>query len=134
MAGLVIDASVAVKWFIDEDRAAAALKLRRSREELIAPDIVVFEVFSAVWAAVRKKRISREKLDEVAPLIPAVFSALIPATELYQTACRLASRYDHPIYDTLFLTLAQRESCALVTADERLFAVARKARISATLL
>ena len=134
MAGLVIDASVAVKWFLREDRAEAAHQLIASGERLIAPDLVVFEVFSAIWGAVRSKRVPSEKLDELAPLIPLAFADLPPTFELYTRAAWLSSRYGHAVYDCIFLALAEREEAPLVTADDRLFAVARRARIGARLL
>jgi predicted nucleic acid-binding protein len=34
----------------------------------------------------------------------------------------LAIRLKHPIYDCFYLALAERERCALVTADARLIA------------
>jgi predicted nucleic acid-binding protein len=134
VAGVVIDASVAVKWFILEERSAASLALHRENVPLIAPDVVVLEVFSALWAAVPRKRVPGGTLDKLAPLIPGAFSHLVRALELYAPATTLSSRHDHPIYDTLFIALAAREQPTLVTADEGQFEVARRARVRARLL
>ncbi|HEX2552830.1 MAG TPA: type II toxin-antitoxin system VapC family toxin [Microvirga sp.] len=134
MAGLVIDASVAAKWFLAEDRSADALEIRRTGADLIAPDLVVIEVFNSIWAAARKGRLATAQLAQIEPMLPLAFSMLVPVLELYQPASNLARRLEHPIYDTLFLALAEREGLPLVTADERLFAAGRKAKIPVQLL
>ena len=43
-------------------------------------------------------------------------------------AMALAIRLKHPIYDCFYLALAERERCALVTADARLIAAAKGIR------
>jgi predicted nucleic acid-binding protein len=53
---LVIDASVALKWFIDEDGSDRAAALLDGKELLIAPDLIVAEVCNAGWKAVRAGR------------------------------------------------------------------------------
>jgi predicted nucleic acid-binding protein len=134
MAALVIDASVAVKWFIAEDRVEEALRLRERDEDLIAPASVVFEVFHALWDAARTRRISTPQLKDIEADIPGPFARLVPMEDLFDHAARLARTLSHPIYDCAYLALSEREGASLVTADERLFTVARKARIKAKLL
>jgi predicted nucleic acid-binding protein len=134
VAGVVVDASVAVKWFIAEDRAAEALALRDLDEELIAPESTLFEVFHALWEKAREGRIPRARLPELAAAVPRPYSRLVEIAALYQPAARLALRLDHPVYDCLYLALAERERATLVTADEPLFAAARRGRIKAQLL
>ena len=49
---IVVDASVAVKWFLDERGSAEAKGLRRQFQrgdtELAAPDLLIYEVANAV--------------------------------------------------------------------------------------
>lgn len=129
MAGLVIDASVAVKWFIAEDRAAEAHRALTAEFDLIAPTSILFEVFHALWDAARTGRIPANRLAEFAEVVPAPFAVLTPIEHLYAAATALARTYPLSIYDCAYLALAQREHAELVTADERMFEVARKARV-----
>ena len=55
MAGLVIDASVAVKWFLTEDRSHEARDLA-TEGGLIAPTTILLEVYNALSIAVRRER------------------------------------------------------------------------------
>jgi predicted nucleic acid-binding protein len=130
----VIDASVAVKWFVAEDRAAEAQRVLSVEADLIAPTSILFEVFHALWDAGRIGRIPSNRLAELAEVVPAPFAALVPIEHLYAAAAALARAYPLAIYDCAYLALAQREHAELITADERMFQVARKARVKARLL
>lgn len=67
-------------------------------------------------------------------LMDSLFASA-PATDaLIAPAVRLMLSLQHPVYDCLYLALAEREGMPLVTADERQFAAARRARIEARLL
>ena len=79
MAGIVVDASVAVKWFLAEDRSSAALDLKGADVDLIAPSSVIFEVYHALWDAVRTGRAPKTFAAEGAPLIPTPFARLVRA-------------------------------------------------------
>ena len=59
MTDLVIDASVAMKWVIDEPGTQQALALRRHR--LFAPDLLVAECADVLWKKVRRNELSAEE-------------------------------------------------------------------------
>lgn len=134
MAALVIDASVAVKWFLEEDRAEEARRLRETGDDMLAPASAAFEIFHVLWMSARVGRIPGRLLDDVERLVMGPFTSLVPIEDLFLPAARLARSLGHPVYDCAYLALAEREGASLVTADERLFAAARKARIKAKLL
>ena len=65
---LVLDASVAAKWYLPRDGetfvdAAFDLLTRHAREQirLIAPDSIWAEFGNVMWKAVRQRRLLREK-------------------------------------------------------------------------
>jgi predicted nucleic acid-binding protein len=130
----VIDASVAVKWVLPEQGADRAAALRTTDEDLIAPDLIVAEVGSAIWKRAIGKEISRIQAVRAVDIAARLLTRLVPIAELADRAMALAIDIRHPIYDCFYLALAQRENTAVVTADQRLFAAARKARIEASLL
>jgi predicted nucleic acid-binding protein len=124
---LVIDASVALKWFLaDEPDAARALALVGQPEALIAPDILIAEVCNAVWRSARLGRISRVQLNEIAAGLPRFFDALVGAAMLAARAVAIADQLDHPVYDCLYLALADVREASFVTADARLLAKIRE--------
>jgi predicted nucleic acid-binding protein len=118
---LAVDASVAVKWFLPEIHSDAALRLLEEERELLVPDLVWGEVGNILW----KKRLQDQVTDDEARFILqelARFNLIVHSSqELAETAWSLASRLKRTFYDSLYLALAESESCPLVTADRRLF-------------
>lgn len=123
---LVVDASVALKWFVAEPDSPQAEALVASGEPLVAPVLVVAEVCNGLWRRWRRGELSAEHFDEAAPRIAEQFDTLAPVEALAARAAALARALDHPIYDCLYLALAERDGAALVTADARLLAAAAK--------
>ena len=119
---LVVDASVAIKWFVDEPGANRARGLWEKRAGLVAPDLLVPEVCSALW---RKVRLGQAVPDQAAEATRRLRNALIdlrPTAALATRAMALALELDHPVYDCFYLALAEIEQNAMVTADQRLLA------------
>jgi predicted nucleic acid-binding protein len=124
----VVDASVAVKWVLNEDRSAEA-NLLRSEDGLIAPSLIAVEIGSALWKAVRRGHVSR--LDALAALRTSLlpFSDLVAIEQLHLHAFPLALDLGHPIDDCFYLALAQRDGVPIVTADAAMITAARKAKV-----
>jgi predicted nucleic acid-binding protein len=87
---------------------------------LIAPDFLIAEVCNAAWRSTRLGRISQAQLGEIAANLPRFFDALVSATVLAPHALAIAGQLDHPVYDCLYLALAEAEQADLLTADTRL--------------
>ena len=122
---LVVDASVALKWFIDEDGSPRAVSLLSSGEPMIAPDLVVAEVCNAGWKSLRRREIDAAQFDEIAADVSRAFARLVSLDQLIGRAAALVRELDHPIYDCLYLALAEAEDVAMVTADRRLVGAVR---------
>jgi predicted nucleic acid-binding protein len=116
---LVIDASVAVKWLIEEDGTPQALTLRR-RAKLIAPDLLAAECANIFWKKVRRGELAQEEALLAARLLQAAEIELAPTRSLMEAATRIAINLDHPAYDCLYLAVALDRNCRFVTADQRL--------------
>ena len=122
---IVVDASVAAKWALQENASDRARALLDSDEDFIAPSLIVAEIGSALWKrAVRQDMSTR---DAVRALQSAVrlLTQLVSPTELAARATEIAVDLRHPIYDCFYLALAERERCALITADAKLIAAAK---------
>ena len=67
---LVVDASVAVKWLVEEEYSDVADMLLDGRHELIAPRLMASEVGNALWRKVRMGEIERSHAGALAAAIP----------------------------------------------------------------
>ena len=118
MTDLVIDASVAIKWVVDEPGTAEALRLRR--HHLSAPELLVPECANILWKKVRLGELTEVEALLSARLLARADVELEPMRPLLERATELAIALDHPAYDCVYLALAEQLSRDLVTADERL--------------
>ncbi len=114
---LVVDASVACKWFFEEDLSSEALLLARSDAAFSAPDLILAECANAAWRRVRSATIPRAQARAFLSSLPHWFEALVPSARLHEAAFEMACVLGHPIYDCLYLALAQDDGTRMVTAD-----------------
>lgn len=120
----VLDSSVAFKWLVPELHSDKALRLRDDYRsgtvELIAPDIFLIEVAHALTRAERQKRITpvqgAQALADVMSAQPRLFGSIALLPRAYE----LSSQHHVGVYDCLYVALAEREACDLVTADDRM--------------
>jgi predicted nucleic acid-binding protein len=116
---LVVDASIAIKWVVEEDGTEEALTLR-GRARLIAPELLVAECANILWKKVQRDELSKQEALLAARLLQGADVELLPTRSLFESATRLAIELDHPAYDCLYLALAIENECQFATADERL--------------
>jgi predicted nucleic acid-binding protein len=129
-AALVIDASVAVKWVLEEPGSDWARALPATGAHLVAPNLLCTECGNVLWRMVRTKRIGASLLEGFWSVINAVPLALCDADwGLNAAALRLSVRLDHPIYDCLYLAVALDRGAALATADQRFLRALRRAAV-----
>lgn len=117
MTTFVIDASIAIKWVVEEAGTSDALTLRR-RARLIAPDLLAAECANVLWKKARRDELSADEAFLAARLLQVADIEFLPACSLLQEATRMAVELDHPAYDCIYLALALERDCRFVTADE----------------
>ena len=122
MIPVVVDASVAVKWFVPEVDAGHAARLLDGDLELLAPELVLAESANAVWKKVRRGELTEDEGRQVVAAIREAPFAITPATEFISPAYEIAIRYRRTIYDALYVALAVAHDGVLVTGDARLAA------------
>jgi predicted nucleic acid-binding protein len=123
----VIDASVAVKFVSNEGGRTEALSYCGGTERLVAPDWLRLEVAHSLWLKAGADLMSREQAMHSVEMLPAFFDAFHVASELMNMGYQLAFELDHGIYDCLYLALAIREDCTLLTADRKFWNAAKRA-------
>jgi predicted nucleic acid-binding protein len=122
---LVIDASVMVKLVAEEPGSAAARATFVAEPSLVAPDLIRFEVFSALW---KKCRLGIYQRDQVGLALSFLDDCVetVPTEQLFLRASQLSFELNHPIYDCAYLALAERKSAVLATADGKLATAGRR--------
>jgi predicted nucleic acid-binding protein len=127
---IVVDASVAVAWVVEETRSAEAGRLLLSSRKLIAPAFLLVEVGNALakrhWRGTTREGFAATAVGTLRRRNEMHFTG---SNVLVGLASTLAERLRHPIYDCLYLALAQREGAALATFDDRLAQLAGKLSI-----
>lgn len=118
---LVIDASVACKWFVEERGSAQAeALLAGGAGPLLAPDLIVPEVCSAAWRKLRAGQMTADQAGAAVQGLASFFDDLVPGARLAAASFAIAQALDHPVYDCFYLALAEAEDTRVITADARL--------------
>ena len=123
MIKLVVDASVAVKWFLrdpnEENNVTSAVDILagigKNRIELVQPPHWVAEV-TAVLA-----RLQPDLSDDAIDLLDAMELPTKAGSSAYKLASHLATELNHHLFDTLYHALALQDNATLITADHRYF-------------
>jgi predicted nucleic acid-binding protein len=117
---LVVDASVACKWFISEANSNDAEALLAGGSALVAPDLIVPEVCNVACLKLRRREIALDQAAAMVEGLPDLLDELVPSLQLVARAFAVASALAHPAYDCFYLALAELRGARLVTADRRL--------------
>lgn len=115
---MIVDASVAVKWLFKEDHSDTASALL-ARPDLMAPSLIHAEVANAIWT---KRRRGELMDDSELTMLPDKLASILQTVDempMIQHALTLAFALDHPVYDCVYLALAEALDQELVTADMR---------------
>ena len=113
-----------IKWVLPEQDDEKAIKIRdgfkQGTHDLLSPDVFPIEVAHSLARAERRGEIKfgegSQKLADIFAYMPALHSYLA----LLPRAFALASHARIGVYDCLYVVLAEREGCELLTADDRL--------------
>lgn len=128
---IVADASVVIAALLPEQQSDNARSALAAADEVYAPDLLLYEIVSALRARLARGDITLDEADAKrleARAFPARYQA---AHELDAQALALAALLEHSAYDCFYLALAIDQECELVTADRRFAAVARAAGLGA---
>ncbi len=118
MRAIVVDACVAIKWFVREEDSALAVRLLETSDLVFfAPDIFRPEVVNGLLRQRRSGHLSDDLLDRILVELDLVMPELVSSAPLMSLAVRIARRLDHPVYDCLYLAPAELHDMTLVTAD-----------------
>jgi predicted nucleic acid-binding protein len=121
---IVVDASIAVKWFIPESLSVSCVHLLTRGDKLIAPSIIRYEVTAALAKAVRMDRINTDAaalhINRWIKMLDNHAISLMDTGIDFSSAVTLSLAQKHPFHDCFYLALAARLNSPLATTDKRL--------------
>jgi predicted nucleic acid-binding protein len=115
---IVVDASVAIKWILEEEGSLAARRLL-GEESLIAPEFLILECANVLWTAARRDKLTRQQAIVALAGLQALPVQFLAIGDYGSMAQVLALELDHPVYDCLYLAVALAQRTILITADRR---------------
>jgi len=125
MKNLVVDSSISVKWFIEEeDSDIAQLILDQYTDGtllFLAPNLIQAEFGNIVWKKLVFRGLSIVDADFAIQEFKTISFVLTPISILFDEAFQIAVKYKRSFYDSLYLALSVKENCEFVTADEKLY-------------
>jgi predicted nucleic acid-binding protein len=116
---LIIDASVALKWFMEEPESDGARRILDGDEPLAVLDLIIVEACNGARKAIRRHLITAVQADAMAHQLPRVFEALHPAEGLAPWRCKGPATSTTRCF---YLVLAEQRDARMVTPDRRLIA------------
>jgi predicted nucleic acid-binding protein len=130
----VVDASVAIKWYVPEIYEQEATRLQKSGIELHAPELILPEFGSIVWKKVSRKEISERTGQRIVTEFSKTKLTVHSHASIIKSAYTGAAMTNQTVYDWTYLSLALSLSCEFVTADERFYKALSTTRLKKHLL
>jgi predicted nucleic acid-binding protein len=125
MSAIVCDASVLFKLAVPEPESALAKGLVAS-SEVFVPDLAYAEIGNAMWAYMRRTGIGLTDAEGLLDLLDEAPVSVCPIRPYLRRALSIAATLKHPIYDCVYLALAESLGVELVTADQRFLSALRR--------
>jgi predicted nucleic acid-binding protein len=120
----VLDSNLALKWVLAEPDSAMANKLRddfqKAVHQLVSPDVFAVEIAHALTRAERQGKIALGQAGILWADIMSTAPRLEATGPLIPRAIAISSAMRVGVYDCLYVAMAEREACELVTADDKL--------------
>lgn len=126
MKDIVVDASVAAKWFLEEVHSEAARKVLDENYMLHIPDFFFIEMDNILWKRTSRKDIKLEDAQDIRKAIRKFPLNVHVSTPILDAAFELAIKCGLSVYDCLYVSLAVLLNARVVTADRKLHDVINK--------
>jgi predicted nucleic acid-binding protein len=135
MSGFVLDASVAVGWFVDQPISPLAVHVRDSLlggSKAIVPAFWHLEVANGLLVAERRGLVSAEDTEQSVAYLEQLLRSAIETDVRFvrvSQAADMARRTGLTPYDVAYLDLCRAERAPLATLDQRQKAAAVRAGV-----
>ena len=130
----VLDASVAVKWYVPEVHEQEATRLKKTGGVFHAPELIVPEFGNIIWKKTIRKELTPAEGNRIITAFAAEKLVLHSHHATLIAAYTGAQTTGQTVYDWTYLALAMALSCLFVTADERFYKALEKTPLKTNLL
>lgn len=121
----VIDSSYILKYLLKDEHNSQVdskiLEFREQKEQLVAPELLGYEVANAIRSAVMRNRIT-QKEAEISMCVFTDLEIELFSVDLHQIL-RVACKHGISCYDASYIALAREKNAKLLTYDTRLIAL-----------
>jgi predicted nucleic acid-binding protein len=125
---LVLDASLTLSWYFEDERTSVADSLLNQVAEhgAFVPALWRLEVANGLQVSMRRRRLDAAFRDNALTQLARMPITVDSETDTYAwtTTLHLADRFQLSLYDAAYLELAQRRHFPLATLDQPLGAAA----------
>lgn len=132
MSLYVVDASIAIKVYVPEIHSAQAIRFFSDEHELIVPEFMLAEFANIVW---KKSALLGELTEaESKTIVDAVRELPLGyyyTSGLLTDALQIALSTKRSVYDSLYIALAAKEGCQLMTDDRKLYGALQPTSLAA---
>jgi predicted nucleic acid-binding protein len=119
---IILDASVVVKWFSEEEYTEKALEIRErirmGEERVIVPDLLLYELANAL--KYNPTFDTKDIHDALTSIFDMEMDIVTPLPEIINSAVTLAFEHNITVYDAFYVALAKDLELTFITADGRL--------------
>lgn len=120
---VVIDATVAVKWYFPEVYCDECLALLDQAEELVVPDLLFTQVGTAVWKRVKSNELKPVVAEGIMSNLSRLPLRRVSNDQLIGDAMKIATLSTRTFQEAIYFALAMRCETPLVTADRRWYSL-----------
>ncbi len=130
----VVDASVAVKWYVPEIYEQEANRLQSGGDILHAPELILPEFSNIIWKKVRRGEITDKEGNKIVDAFAKRNLQIHSHKSVIKSAYTGAIMTNRTVYDWTYLALAIALSCEFVTADEKFYKALEPTKLKKHLL
>ena len=117
----VVDASVAVKWYVPEVFEQEATNVLKGRHDLHVPELILPEFSNIIWKKVLRGELTAAEGSKIVSALTRKGWTLHSHLQTLRSAYTGAEATGQTVYDWTYMALAVSLSCEFVTADERFY-------------
>lgn len=131
---LVLDANVAVKFYLPEIFEEEAGRLLNTGHRFYVPELIFPEFGNIIWKKVRLGELSPDEAFEVLDAFSGIGLIVHSHRDLFRSSLEGAMATGHAVYDWTYLALAISLSCEMITADRKFYEAIAATPLKANML